>query len=73
MPGPLTPRHKGLLSFLSIYKMNNARFCCAGVGGGGGGGGEGYLVVTWVACGLVWGIGRFAAAWVRVRAAFGDG
>ena len=24
-------------------------------------------------CGLVWGIDRLAAAWVRVRAAFGDG
>ena len=39
-----------------------------GVGGGGGGGGEGNLGGVRVGLGH-----RFAAAWVRVRAAFGDG
>ena len=29
--------------------------------------------VTWVACGLVWGIGLRRLGWVRVRAAFRDG
>ena len=39
-----------------------------GVGGGGVGGGEGNLGGVRVGLGH-----RFAAAWVRVRAAFGDG
>jgi hypothetical protein len=39
-----------------------------GVGGGGGGGGEGDLGGVRVGLGH-----RFAAAWMRVRAAFGDG
>ena len=38
------------------------------VGGGGGGEGERNLDGVWVGLGH-----RFAAAWVRVRAAFGDG
>ena len=40
------------------------------LGGGGGGGGEGTGNLGGVRVGLGH---RFAAAWVRVRAAFGDG
>ena len=53
---------EAVLGLGSTHRDNN------GVGGGGGGGGEGNLGGVRVGLGH-----RFAAAWVRVRAAFGDG